>query len=86
MATVPLLEDGALSPAARAVFDDIGERHPLGQTFFQPTVLTQVTPQMKVANEETFGPAIGIARDSGARASGKRCEAGASDEQRRRQR
>jgi len=33
-----------------------GKRHALGQTFFQPTVLANVTPQMKVAKEETFGP------------------------------
>jgi len=33
-----------------------GERHALGGTFFQPTILTGVTPQMLVAREETFGP------------------------------
>ncbi|MFO1351584.1 MAG: NADP-dependent succinate-semialdehyde dehydrogenase [Gammaproteobacteria bacterium] len=33
-----------------------GERHPLGGTFFQPTVLVNVTAAMAVANEETFGP------------------------------
>jgi succinate-semialdehyde dehydrogenase / glutarate-semialdehyde dehydrogenase len=33
-----------------------GKRHALGQTFFQPTVLADVTLQMKVAKEETFGP------------------------------
>ncbi len=33
-----------------------GKRHALGGTFFQPTVVTGVTPDMKVANEETFGP------------------------------
>lgn len=33
-----------------------GKRHALGQTFFEPTVLADVTPQMKVAKEETFGP------------------------------
>jgi succinate-semialdehyde dehydrogenase / glutarate-semialdehyde dehydrogenase len=33
-----------------------GHRHALGQTFFEPTVLAGVTPQMKVAREETFGP------------------------------
>ena len=33
-----------------------GKRHRLGGTFFEPTVLTGVTPQMKVAREETFGP------------------------------
>jgi succinate-semialdehyde dehydrogenase/glutarate-semialdehyde dehydrogenase len=33
-----------------------GKQHPLGQTFFEPTVLADVTPKMKVAREETFGP------------------------------
>jgi succinate-semialdehyde dehydrogenase/glutarate-semialdehyde dehydrogenase len=33
-----------------------GKRHSLGRTFFEPTVLSDVTPQMKVAREETFGP------------------------------
>ncbi|MEO5621717.1 MAG: NAD-dependent succinate-semialdehyde dehydrogenase, partial [Cypionkella sp.] len=33
-----------------------GKRHALGGTYFQPTVVTGVTPAMKVANEETFGP------------------------------
>ena len=33
-----------------------GRRHALGQTFFEPTVLSEVTSQMKVAREETFGP------------------------------
>ncbi len=33
-----------------------GARHELGGTFFQPTVVTGVTDNMKVATEETFGP------------------------------
>ena len=33
-----------------------GKRHALGGTFFEPTILTDVTPQMMVAREETFGP------------------------------
>ncbi len=33
-----------------------GARHEPGGTFFQPTVLTEVTPDMKVTQEETFGP------------------------------
>jgi succinate-semialdehyde dehydrogenase/glutarate-semialdehyde dehydrogenase len=33
-----------------------GKRHKLGGTFFEPTVLTGVTPNMAVAHEETFGP------------------------------
>jgi succinate-semialdehyde dehydrogenase/glutarate-semialdehyde dehydrogenase len=33
-----------------------GKRHALGGSFFEPTILTQVTPQMLIAREETFGP------------------------------
>jgi succinate-semialdehyde dehydrogenase / glutarate-semialdehyde dehydrogenase len=33
-----------------------GKRHALGGTFFEPTILTDVTPQMMIARDETFGP------------------------------
>ena len=33
-----------------------GARHALGGSFFEPTILTGVTQEMAVANEETFGP------------------------------
>jgi len=33
-----------------------GHRHILGGRFFEPTILTDVTPAMAVAREETFGP------------------------------
>ncbi|MBS0509154.1 MAG: NADP-dependent succinate-semialdehyde dehydrogenase [Proteobacteria bacterium] len=33
-----------------------GKRHALGQSFFEPTVLADVTKTMAVAREETFGP------------------------------
>jgi succinate-semialdehyde dehydrogenase/glutarate-semialdehyde dehydrogenase len=33
-----------------------GKRHALGGTFYEPTILTGVTPAMRVAREETFGP------------------------------
>lgn len=39
-----------------------GKRHELGGTFFQPTILCDVTPQMLVAREETFGPVAPIFR------------------------
>ncbi|TFZ51192.1 NAD-dependent succinate-semialdehyde dehydrogenase [Serratia proteamaculans] len=33
-----------------------GERHPLGSSFFQPTVLADADERMQLAHEETFGP------------------------------
>jgi len=33
-----------------------GKRHALGGSFFEPTILTGVTREMRVAREETFGP------------------------------
>ena len=37
-----------------------GERHALGGTFFQPTVLSSVTTAMAISREETFGPVAPI--------------------------
>ncbi|MCK6449398.1 MAG: NADP-dependent succinate-semialdehyde dehydrogenase [Alphaproteobacteria bacterium] len=39
-----------------------GKRHSLGGTFFEPTVLANVNPQMAVAREETFGPLAPVFR------------------------
>ncbi len=39
-----------------------GHRHPLGGTFFEPTVLTGVTREMVVATDETFGPVAPLFR------------------------
>ena len=41
-----------------------GSRHALGGSFFQPTLLTGVTPAMAVAREETFGPVAPLFRFS----------------------
>jgi succinate-semialdehyde dehydrogenase/glutarate-semialdehyde dehydrogenase len=46
--------DDALAKGASLVTG--GKRHALGRGFFEPTVLTGVTSDMKVAKEETFGP------------------------------
>jgi succinate-semialdehyde dehydrogenase/glutarate-semialdehyde dehydrogenase len=57
MAAVEKVEehiDDALSKGARIVTG--GKRHSLGGTYFEPTVIADVTPEMKVAKEETFGP------------------------------
>ncbi len=39
-----------------------GKRHALGGTFYEPTVLADVTAKMRVANEETFGPVAPLLR------------------------
>ena len=44
----------ALAKGARLLAG--GKRHALGHSFFEPTVLADVTAEMMVAREETFGP------------------------------
>jgi succinate-semialdehyde dehydrogenase/glutarate-semialdehyde dehydrogenase len=39
-----------------------GKRHALGGTFFEPTVMTEVNPQMAIAQEEIFGPVATLFR------------------------
>jgi succinate-semialdehyde dehydrogenase/glutarate-semialdehyde dehydrogenase len=39
-----------------------GKRHELGGSFYEPTVLTNVTPRMAIAVEETFGPVMPLVR------------------------
>ncbi|MEM1272763.1 MAG: NAD-dependent succinate-semialdehyde dehydrogenase [Pseudomonadota bacterium] len=39
-----------------------GHRHPLGGTFFQPTIVTQANQSMKFAQEEIFGPLAPVFR------------------------
>lgn len=41
-----------------------GQRHSLGGTFFEPTVISNANTEMKVAREETFGPLAPIFRFS----------------------
>src|SRR5690606_24434021 len=41
-----------------------GHRHQLGATYVEPAILVGVTPQMKVAREETFGPVAPLFRFS----------------------
>jgi succinate-semialdehyde dehydrogenase/glutarate-semialdehyde dehydrogenase len=61
----PLIDDKALAKVEEHLADALGKgarvvqggkRHALGGTFFEPTVVADVTPQMLVAREETFGP------------------------------
>jgi succinate-semialdehyde dehydrogenase/glutarate-semialdehyde dehydrogenase len=55
------IED-ALAKGARVLTG--GKRHALGHGFFEPTVLADVTPEMKVARDETFGPLAPLFRFS----------------------
>jgi succinate-semialdehyde dehydrogenase/glutarate-semialdehyde dehydrogenase len=61
----PLIDANALAKVADHVADALakgarllqgGKPHDLGGTFYQPTVLADVTRDMAVAKEETFGP------------------------------
>lgn len=61
----PLISNDAVSKVETHIADAVaggaevlvgGRRHERGGTFFEPTVLTGVTRQMKIAGEETFGP------------------------------
>jgi len=50
----------AVNKGAKVVFG--GQRHALGGTFFEPTILRDVTPSMLIATEETFGPVAPLFR------------------------
>ena len=50
----------ATSKGARVIAG--GKRHNLGGSFFEPTILADVTPKMAVAKEETFGPVAPLFR------------------------
>ncbi len=67
----PLIDLAALEKVEEHVSDAVakgaqvalgGSRHERGGTFYQPTVLTGVTTDMKVTREETFGPVAPLFR------------------------
>ncbi|MCY7302799.1 MAG: NAD-dependent succinate-semialdehyde dehydrogenase [Thermoleophilia bacterium] len=67
----PLIDDRAVDKADEHVKDAIaqgarlvvgGERIEGSGSFYAPTVLEGVTPQMLISTEETFGPVAGITR------------------------
>jgi succinate-semialdehyde dehydrogenase/glutarate-semialdehyde dehydrogenase len=67
----PLIDDAALAKVEAHVADALtkgarvlcgGARHARGGNFYQPTVLADVTPAMRVAREETFGPVAPLFR------------------------
>jgi succinate-semialdehyde dehydrogenase/glutarate-semialdehyde dehydrogenase len=67
----PLIDDRAVEKVESHIADATakgahvlvgGKRHVLGGRFFEPTILTGVTPAMAVAREETFGPVAPLFR------------------------
>jgi succinate-semialdehyde dehydrogenase/glutarate-semialdehyde dehydrogenase len=67
----PLINLAAIEKVERHVQDALaqgagltcgGQRHALGGTYFQPTVLTDATASMLVATDETFGPVAPLFR------------------------
>jgi succinate-semialdehyde dehydrogenase / glutarate-semialdehyde dehydrogenase len=67
----PLINSAAVEKVEEHIADAVGKgakiilggkRHKLGGTFFEPTVLTGVTSETKVAREETFGPVAPLFR------------------------
>jgi succinate-semialdehyde dehydrogenase/glutarate-semialdehyde dehydrogenase len=67
----PLIDAKALAKVEEHLSDAVrqgarvvqgGKRHALGGTFFEPTVLADVTPAMLIAREETFGPVAPLFR------------------------
>lgn len=69
----PLIDEKALAKVEEHVADAVakgarimsgGKRHALGGTFYEPTLLLDVGPDMLIAREETFGPVAPLFRFS----------------------
>lgn len=67
----PLIDTAALAKVEELVADATargarvlsgGRRHALGGTFYEPTVLVHLTPDMRIAQEEIFGPVAPLFR------------------------
>jgi succinate-semialdehyde dehydrogenase/glutarate-semialdehyde dehydrogenase len=67
----PLIDEAAVKKVEEHVSDAVakgaqvvtgGKRHALGGLFFEPTILANVNPSMKVTREETFGPVAPLFR------------------------
>ena len=67
----PLINMEAVEKVERLLADAVaggakvevgGHRHALGRSFFEPTVLTEVTPAMAISREEIFGPVATLTR------------------------
>ncbi len=69
----PLINQAALEKVLRHISDATskggrvvhgGKPHALGGTFIEPTIMVDITPDMLVAREETFGPLAALFRFS----------------------
>ncbi|KQU94797.1 NAD-dependent succinate-semialdehyde dehydrogenase [Ensifer sp. Root31] len=67
----PLINERAVEKVEALVADAVengarietgGQRHPLGGTWFEPTVLSGMTASMRLAQEEAFGPIAPVFR------------------------
>ncbi len=67
----PLIDTAAVEKVAAQIADALekggevlcgGGRHALGGNFFEPTVIAEATPDMRIAVEETFGPVAPVFR------------------------
>lgn len=65
----PLITEAAVEKVERHIQDALsrgailevgGKRHHLGGTFFEPTLLSNVSTKMVICQEETFGPVAGL--------------------------
>jgi succinate-semialdehyde dehydrogenase/glutarate-semialdehyde dehydrogenase len=69
----PLIDTEAVEKVESHIADAVGKgarviaggkRHALGRSFFEPTVMVDVSPDARVSREETFGPLASIFRFS----------------------
>ncbi len=69
--TGPLINTAAVEKVESHIADAVekgaslvlgGQRSSLGEHFFMPTLLTNVSPNMRLAHEETFGPLASLIR------------------------
>lgn len=67
----PLIDEAAVQKVESHIADAVekgarvlsgGKRHELGHTFFEPTLLADVTTDMRITREETFGPVAPLFR------------------------
>ncbi len=65
----PLINEAAIAKVEAHIADALAKgasllvgaaSHKIGTRFFPPTVLSGITPQMRMAREETFGPVAGL--------------------------